>query len=94
MNDCLVTYIEKDIFKTIMCEENMQRFQNMKNRWGQLSKISEVWKNKLKFTFYVRFCMTIKLSYSSLLILLLILINFFILIFYFQSYLLILPLLT
>ena len=32
MNDCLVTYIEKDIFKTIKCEEVMQRFQNMKNR--------------------------------------------------------------
>ena len=30
MNDCLVTYIEKDIFKTIKCEEIMQRFQNMK----------------------------------------------------------------
>ncbi|KAM4105647.1 hypothetical protein ACB094_04G007700 [Castanea mollissima] len=40
MNDCLVTYIEKDIFKTIECEEIMQRFQNMKNRRGQLSKIS------------------------------------------------------
>ena len=32
MNDCIVTYIEKDIFKTIKCEEIMQRFQNMKNR--------------------------------------------------------------
>ena len=31
MNDCLVTYIEKYIFKTIKCEEIMQRFQNMKN---------------------------------------------------------------
>ena len=31
MNDCLVTYIEKDIFKTIKCEEIMQQFQNMKN---------------------------------------------------------------
>ena len=40
MNDCLVTYIEKDIFKTIECEKIMQRFQNMKNRRGQLSKIS------------------------------------------------------
>ena len=82
MNDCLVTYIEKDIFKTIKCEEIIQRFQNMKNRWRQLSKISKVWKNKLKFTFYVRFCMTVKLSYSCLLILLLILINFFRLIFF------------
>ena len=26
MNDCLVTYIKKDIFKTIKCEEIMQRF--------------------------------------------------------------------
>ena len=32
MNDCLVTYIEKNIFKTIKCEEIMQRFQNIKNR--------------------------------------------------------------
>ena len=31
INDCLVTYIEKDIFKTINCEEIIQRFQNMKN---------------------------------------------------------------
>ena len=40
MNNCLVTYIEKDIFKIIECKEIMQRFQNMKNRQGQLSKIS------------------------------------------------------
>ena len=40
MNDCLVTYIEKDIFKIIECEEIMQRFQNMKNLLGRLSKIS------------------------------------------------------
>ena len=40
MNDCLVTYIEKDIFKIIECEEIMQRFQNMKNLQGRLSKIS------------------------------------------------------
>ena len=32
MNNCLVTYIEKDIFKTNKCEEIMQRFQNMKIR--------------------------------------------------------------
>ena len=32
MNDCLVTYIEKYIFKTIKCEEIMQQFQNIKNR--------------------------------------------------------------
>ena len=40
INNCLVTYIEKDIFKTIECEEIMQWFQNMKNYRGQLSKIS------------------------------------------------------
>ena len=40
MNDCLVIYIEKDIFKTIECEEIMLWFQNMKNRRGQLSKLS------------------------------------------------------
>ena len=40
ISDCFVTYIEKYIFKTIKCEEIMQRSQNMKNRWGQLSKIS------------------------------------------------------
>ena len=40
MNDCLVTYIEKDKFKTIESEEIKQRFQNMKNCRGQLSKIS------------------------------------------------------
>ena len=32
MNNCLVTYIEKYIFKAIKCEEIMQRSQNMKNR--------------------------------------------------------------
>ena len=32
MNDCLVTYIEKNIFKTIEYEKIMQQFQNMKNR--------------------------------------------------------------
>ena len=40
MNDCLVTYIEKDIFKSIECEKIMKQFQNMKYRQGQLSKIS------------------------------------------------------
>ena len=40
MNDCLITYIEKDIFKTIECEEIMQQFQNMKIRRRQLSKLS------------------------------------------------------
>jgi hypothetical protein len=32
MNDCLITYIEKDIFKTISNEEIMQQFQGMKTR--------------------------------------------------------------
>ena len=40
INDCLVTYVDKDIFKTIECEEIMQRFQNMKNQWEQLSKLN------------------------------------------------------
>ncbi|KAM4100214.1 hypothetical protein ACB094_05G051500 [Castanea mollissima] len=40
MNDYLVTYIEKDIFKTIECEETMQRLQSIKNRQGHLSKLS------------------------------------------------------
>ena len=40
INDCLVTYIDKDIFKTIEREEIMQWFQNMKNRWEQLSKLN------------------------------------------------------
>ena len=39
-NDCLVAYIEKDIFKIIECEEIMQWFQNMKNHRRQLSKLS------------------------------------------------------
>ena len=34
INDCLITYIEKNILKTIKCEEIMQWFQNMKNRRG------------------------------------------------------------
>ena len=81
MNNYLVTYIEKDIFKIIECEKIMRQFQNMKNRRGQLSKISYVWKNKLKFTFYIRLCMIIILLYSFLYILLLILINFLLSIF-------------
>jgi hAT family C-terminal dimerisation region len=32
MNDCLVTYIEKDIFDTISNEEIMQNNQKMKTR--------------------------------------------------------------
>jgi hypothetical protein len=37
MNDCLVTYIENDIFKTICNEKIMQRFQGMKTCLGQLN---------------------------------------------------------
>ena len=37
INDFLITYIEKDIFKTISNEEIMQRFQSMKTRRGQLN---------------------------------------------------------
>ena len=36
MNDCLVTYIESDVFDTVDNEAIMQRFQNMKTRRGQL----------------------------------------------------------
>jgi hypothetical protein len=37
MNDCLITYIEKGIFKTISNEEIIQRFQGMKICRGQLN---------------------------------------------------------
>jgi hypothetical protein len=37
MNDCLITYIEKDIFKTISNEEIMHLFQGMKTHRGQLN---------------------------------------------------------
>ncbi|GAV91466.1 DUF4371 domain-containing protein [Cephalotus follicularis] len=36
MNNCLVTYIENDIFDNIDNEKIVQRFQNMKIRRGQL----------------------------------------------------------
>ena len=39
INDCLVTYIDKDKFKTTECEKIMQQFQNMKNHREQLSKL-------------------------------------------------------
>lgn len=32
LNDCLVTYIERDVFETIKNEAIMERFQNMKSR--------------------------------------------------------------
>jgi hypothetical protein len=34
MNDCLVTYIEKDVFDSIGNDFIMKRFQNMKTRRG------------------------------------------------------------
>ena len=40
INDYLVTYIDKDIFKIIEYKEIMQQFQNMKNRREQLSKLN------------------------------------------------------
>ena len=39
INDCLVTYIDKDKFRTTECEKIIQRFQNMKNHREQLSKL-------------------------------------------------------
>ena len=36
MNDCVVTYIERDLFDKIDYEVIMYRFQNMKSRRGQL----------------------------------------------------------
>jgi hAT family C-terminal dimerisation region len=36
LNDCLVTYIERDLFKNVDNERIMQRFQNMKTRRGRL----------------------------------------------------------
>ncbi|KAL7213473.1 hypothetical protein ACSBR2_016076 [Camellia fascicularis] len=36
LNDCLVTYIEKDVFDSVDNELIMQRFQNMKSCRGQL----------------------------------------------------------
>ncbi|KAG4996810.1 hypothetical protein JHK85_028249 [Glycine max] len=36
MNDCLVTYIERDVFNSVYNELIIQRFHNMKSRRGQL----------------------------------------------------------
>jgi hypothetical protein len=36
LNDCLVTYIEKNVFDKVDNELIMQRFQNMASRRGQL----------------------------------------------------------
>ena len=35
MNDCLVTYIEKDVVASVDDEAIMQWFQHMKTCWGQ-----------------------------------------------------------
>ncbi|XP_078178591.1 uncharacterized protein LOC144572793 [Carex rostrata] len=40
LNDCLVTYIERDLFKGVNNERIMQRFQHMKNRRGNLGSSS------------------------------------------------------
>jgi hypothetical protein len=40
MNDCLATYVENDIFKTIINEKIMQQFQRMKAGRGQLYKVT------------------------------------------------------
>jgi hypothetical protein len=46
MNDCLVTYTNKDIFKTISNEEIMERFQNIKARQEKLNKLTLDMKKK------------------------------------------------
>jgi hypothetical protein len=53
MNDCVVTYVESDIFKTINDEEIMQWFQNMKTYQEQLNKL-------------INFCSTLFLNLDSL----------------------------
>ena len=40
IHDCLVTYIENDIFNIICNEELMQRFQNIKTHRGKLNKLT------------------------------------------------------
>ncbi|XP_078157468.1 uncharacterized protein LOC144553246 [Carex rostrata] len=40
MNDCLIIYIEKDVFAHVDNEKIMQRFQKMKNRRGLLASMS------------------------------------------------------
>lgn len=36
MNDCLIIYIEKDVFNSVDNEKIIQRFQNMRSCHGQL----------------------------------------------------------
>lgn len=40
MNDCLVVYIEREVFMVIDDETILQRFQNMENRRCQLSRVN------------------------------------------------------
>jgi hypothetical protein len=40
MNDCLVTYIENNKFKTISNKEIMEPFQSIKTHRGQLNKVA------------------------------------------------------
>jgi hAT family C-terminal dimerisation region len=40
MNDCLITYIEKDFFDCVDNERIIQRFQNMKTRGGRLAPLT------------------------------------------------------
>ena len=40
LNDCLVTYIEKDLFDEVCDERIMQRWQNMKSRKGVLPPLA------------------------------------------------------
>jgi hypothetical protein len=40
INDCVVTYVENDIFNTINTAKFMQWFQNIKTRQEQLNKFT------------------------------------------------------
>lgn len=42
INDCLVTYIGKDVFDGISNEAIMHRFQNMMIRQGQLERKNDI----------------------------------------------------
>jgi len=42
MNDCMVTYIERGIFRTITEETIMERFQNMRKRRMELPRIGDL----------------------------------------------------
>jgi hypothetical protein len=47
MNDCLIMYIENDIFKTINNKEIMQQLQNMKTPRRQLNKVARYMTKKM-----------------------------------------------